>query len=587
MGMVVRTNTMAVNAYRQLNMNQTRLAKSLEKLASGFRINRAADDAAGLAISEKMKAQIVGLEAASANALDGISLVQTAEGALTEVHAMLNRMVYLATKSANGTYQDEVDREAIQAEVNALLDEIDRIGLSANFNGVKLLDGSLSGGGAGSVAGVANKISKELEGVLKFGQSAPVPAVKAQYAIRGDLAATFFEALGAYDVQAIGAGEMASLLGVSMTDYDVIDHTGAAITSTNLSSGAWTDATEIIFRAKEAGVDAKRDVFFNMGAMEQKAYASGFYEKVVGADAYRELTIIVDEEMIGDTNLIGKTFSINGKTYQFVGQTDKDYNDQYIGTKATALLENGNYAVNISDPGVSYSAAKVAEQIMLAVNNVEYKTDYALAGSTITGFDAWGDVTTHTTWAPSTNPNAPIGVGPIAVIGKGTGIMYGQVVDTTKTNIISFNVADKMWKAGKTGTGGSGGLTLQIGDTNESFNKVTVSVDDLRVGGLGLKGLDVSTQDAAGKAIDVIKNAINQVSTNRANLGALQNRLEYTINNLDVMNENMQAANSRIRDTDMAKEMMEYTKMAILVQAAQAMLAQANMQPQSILQLLQ
>ena len=143
MGMVVRTNTMALNAYRSLSANQNAVSKSLEKLSSGFRINRAGDDASGLSISEKMKAQIKGLEQASANAQDGISLVQTAEGALTEVHSMLNRMVELATKSANGTIQNEVDREAIQTEVDALKTEITRIAKSTNFNGIQLLDGTM------------------------------------------------------------------------------------------------------------------------------------------------------------------------------------------------------------------------------------------------------------------------------------------------------------------------------------------------------------------------------------------------------------------------------------------------------------
>ena len=142
MGMVVRTNTMALNAYRQLGMNNSAVAKSLEKLSSGFRINRAGDDAAGLAISEKMKAQITGLETASSNAQDGISLIQTAEGNLGEVHSMLNRMVELATKSANGTYT-QTERDALQDEVDALLDEINRISQSANFNGTKLLDGTM------------------------------------------------------------------------------------------------------------------------------------------------------------------------------------------------------------------------------------------------------------------------------------------------------------------------------------------------------------------------------------------------------------------------------------------------------------
>ena len=148
MGMVVRSNVMAVNAFRQLGMNNSQVSKSLEKLSSGFRINRAGDDASGLAISEKMKAQIKGLETASSNSQDGISLIQTAEGALTEVHDMLNRMVELAGKSANGTMDDTVDRAALQNEVNELIDEINRIAKGTNFNGIKLLDGSLAGGAA-------------------------------------------------------------------------------------------------------------------------------------------------------------------------------------------------------------------------------------------------------------------------------------------------------------------------------------------------------------------------------------------------------------------------------------------------------
>ena len=273
MGMVVRTNIMGINANRQLGMNNNQVSKSLEKLSSGYRINRAGDDASGLAISEKMKAQIKGLEQASSNAQDAISLVQTAEGATTEIHNMLNRMVELATKSANGTYDTAVDRKAIQAEVDSLLEEIDRITTSTKFNGTTLLNGSMQN------------------------------------------------------------------------------------------------------------------------------------------------------------------------------------------------------------------------------------------------------------------------------------------------------------------------LKLQIGA--EQSDSITVTVEKINVDGLGLDGLDVSSPDAANEAIQKVKDAINDVSTQRATLGAVQNRLEYTINNLDTTAENMSAANSRIRDTDMAKEMMNYTKMNVLTQAAQAMLAQANQQPQAVLQLLQ
>ena len=277
MGMVVRTNAMGINANRQLNMNNSAVSKSLEKLSSGFRINRAGDDASGLAISEKMKAQIKGLEQASANAQDGISLVQTAEGATTEIHNMLNRMVELATKAANGTYDtsaDATDYPAITDELKALNEEITRIAESTNFNGIKLLDGSMTQ------------------------------------------------------------------------------------------------------------------------------------------------------------------------------------------------------------------------------------------------------------------------------------------------------------------------LKLQIGA--EQSDSLTVSCTNLTATSLGLDDLeDIDDPDSANAAISTIKSAIDTVSKARAGLGAIQNRLEYTINNLDTTAENMTAANSRIRDTDMAKEMMNYTKMNVLTQAAQAMLAQANQQPQSVLQLLQ
>ena len=273
--MRIQHNISALNSYRNLTTNNNALSKNLEKLSSGYAINRAGDDAAGLAISEKMRAQITGLETAQKNANDAISLVQTAEGALTEVHSMLNRMVELSLQSANGTYQDDVDRENIQAEVDSLLSEINRISEATNFNGINLLDGS--------------------------------------------------------------------------------------------------------------------------------------------------------------------------------------YNNQ----------------------------------------------------------------------------------------------------------------------------------TLQIGDTSDSFNQLTVAINGTSAASLGIDGLDVSTQAGASAAVQTIKDAINSVSSIRGNLGAIQNRLEHTINNLSVQTENITAAESRIRDVDMANEMMAYTKNNILVQSAQAMLAQANTIPQGVLQLLQ
>ena len=381
MGMVVRTNVMAVNANRQLGMNNSQVGKSLEKLASGFRINRAGDDASGLAISEKMKAQIRGLETASANSQDGISLIQTAEGALTEVHDMLNRMVELAGKAANGTMEDAVDREALQEEMNSLRSEINRVSAGTNFNGKKLLDGALAGG---------PKVTLDDD-----------------------------------------------------NDVTTLDFTGRT-----------------------------------------------------------------------GKSVLGSTLTIGTTTYEFVK----------TGESATG----SNTAIEVGEDDDATALAAAAET---AITISDY-TDVAADGIlTITA-------------------------------------------DTSGAGSVAVEVA-------------GGGLTLQIGDTNDTFNKVSVAVGDMSSKGLGINDISVSTEDKAGEALATIKTAINTVSTNRANLGALQNRLEHTINNLDVATENLTAANSRIRDTDMAKQMMDYTKMNVLTQAAQAMLAQANMQPQSVLQLLQ
>ena len=393
MGMVVRSNIMALNANRQLGMNNSQVSKNLEKLSSGYKINRAGDDASGLAISEKMKAQIKGLKTASANSQDGISLVQTAEGALTEVHDMLSRMVELAGKSANGTIDNNTDRAALQKEMNALLEEIDRIADSTNFNGIKLLNGEL----AGKIdATFTEDTTDTLESVGITAGSLDLS--KADHALTGDLKVKF-------------------------------DGGGLVITAgAKTYKGTW-DGTST------GAVTLKQD-----------------------------------------------------------GTNDKD-----------------TITVNVKNAAT------------LKAVNAEKK------------------------------------VGTLA--------------------------------AGKEATEG---LTLQIGDTADDFNKVTVHIQNMNSESLGLKTLrdtGLMTQDAASAALNLIKNgaksAINTVSSVRADLGAMQNRLEHTINNLDVATENMESSNSRIRDTDMAKEMMEYTKQNVLTQAAQAMLAQANQQPQSILQLLQ
>ena len=408
--MRIQHNIMAMNAYRNYANNTSALSKNLEKLSSGYKINRAGDDAAGLAISEKMRAQITGLDKAQDNAKDGISLVQTAEGALTEVHDMLNRMYELAEQSANGTFEDGTDRKQLQKEVDQLKSEINRIADSANFNGIKLLDGSMS----------ATKVTK-------FNHLATTTSAGVDVSIMAD-----------------------SVFGSTGNRIDLTFKFAA-------TSGA-----------DKAGVK-------------------------VGKDGSVTIT---------------------------VANKDKD----------------------------GHTAAEI--QALLAK---------AVASSTEVSADMLSAV-----------QNATV---------SGKGITLGTNTKASWTTLAGTSGA----MSANTGAP----LTLQIGDTSDSFNQLRVGIRDCHVDALGLTDMKIGDQTSAAAALDKIKSAINYVSDVRGTLGATQNRLDHTINNLSVMQENIQDAESTIRDTDVADEMMAYTKNNILIQSAQAMLAQANQVPQGVLQLLQ
>ena len=573
MGMVVRTNTMALNAYRQLGMNNSAVAKSLEKLSSGFRINRAGDDAAGLAISEKMKAQITGLETASSNAQDGISLIQTAEGNLGEVHSMLNRMVELATKSANGTYT-QTERDALQAEVDQLLEEIDRISESANFNGAKLLNGDLAAkGGATKIE--LNGINSTASGSANaiYGATvanAAAAAVKEgnqfKYSVSLD-DGTSYEV--SFTAQKDSNGEVKELVAADGTVYTLTAKDTASVDDLNKAVLAELKKTELgemftiqaegttagtiapnsvasalVFTAKEPGANTPKvngvDIHTKWnGATTWTDTNANAKTLVEGIDEGREI-LATDITEYNGNNYDEAVFTINGKKFVLLteshtgadlGDDGADMNATYgLGSDVTILV-GGTDGLTKADANFTQNIKKIEEVTGLKVTDAIDESDYGAA--TDTG------------------------------VAAGAGIRISL------------------------GGSATGGLVLQIGDTADDFNKLRVSIEDMSAKGLGLKDLSIKDPDSASAAIDKVKNAINTVSTQRASLGALQNRLEHTINNLDVAVENLSAANSRIRDTDMAKEMMNYTKMNVLVQSAQAMLAQANQQPQSVLQLLQ
>ncbi len=680
MGMVVRTNTMALNAYRQLGMNNSAVAKSLEKLSSGFRINRAGDDAAGLAISEKMKAQITGLETASSNAQDGISLIQTAEGNLTEVHSMLNRMVELSTKSANGTYQDEVDREALQSEMDQLLEEINRISKSANFNGIKLLDGTMglnkaafTVGDTGAVdavegADLTDKLTLPNDNTAAANNvafhlgTASTTQVNPSFSIdfadleltAKDNSKTFTVTVGGATITAnaaakdtkMSAEDIAAAVVAGGTAGNDTDYAGTGLAATDKVvdvGGAvfkmTADGTKVNFEyvAQKTGAnatatldkvidDTKATAINNAIGSAVTVTAADFDKtgeahhntinvtqavaKVDGARAGMDVTLTADVVKPG------QTITIDDKTFKFVEWDGKaTLGADEIGiNKAYDLTKIADQGKAIDDVVNQLSHKETANFVIEAKNattihigqkvgNTEvYNTEEKLKAVVSAKGASTGAGTKLTVDAGKIVSGDSIRIGGKAYT---FGDEQGQIALGTDGADAITNLTKALEDDGYTVTANGnelvisaaagqdapaiigGGLTLQIGDTADSFNKMNVAVADMSAKGLGLDGLKITTASLSSEAIDKIKTAINTVSTARADMGALQNRLEHTINNLDVAVENLSAANSRIRDTDMAKEMMNYTKMNVLVQSAQAMLAQANQQPQSVLQLLQ
>lgn len=490
--MRIQHNIAALNSYRNLTGNNNAVAKNLEKLSSGYRINRAGDDAAGLAISEKMRAQITGLNTAQKNAQDGVSLVQTAEGALTEVHSMLNRMVELADQSANGTYDNEVDRANLQKEIDSLKDEINRIADSTNFNGINLLDGSLS----------AAKLDVKSANI----NNNPItPTVNAATGTTSEF------------VVAAGANGTKQTLTVEYADESGTLHE-VEVEYTSGNSAAAND-TAIL------------------GALQKSELASVFDIK---------------SDKAGKFTLTSKVGGENGAKLTGISTTDTTPNV----VKAGAVTKGKNETVTLAN----------------GAQNI-------IAGDTIVLNGKTYEFVANTSSKPKTE--------------GATAIVVGADVNATIANLNTAleNAGVKATKNGNdlvlSATKDGAALTLQIGDTSEDFNQMNVSVGDMHTAALGIADIDISTQAGAKAAVDKIKSAINSVSSTRGDLGAIQNRLEHTINNLSVTAENMTAAESRIRDVDMANEMMAYTKNNILVQSSQAMLAQANQLPQGVLQLLQ
>ena len=921
--MRIQHNIMAMNAYRNYSNNTSALSKNLEKLSSGYKINRAGDDAAGLAISEKMRAQITGLDVAQKNAKDGISLVQTAEGALTEVHDMLNRMVELANQSANGTYEDSTDRNQLQKEINQLRDEINRIADSANFNGINLLDGVSGSGKLSKLPVEYNTIStmqgvtvdnvsngKGTQGVYTIdinkmysngdtitidgttngtaafaqiektmgtdfeGNTAEEQAESLANSLQSDLGGNFdikvdgtkliitakvegtdgagtitavggtnadvsmtvdgattaasdgtagaqyigaFEVLGgktsggagnieegdvltftfkdangnALTAEITADAEMASsdaktatealtkalseatfkdnkdttgidesrlkvgdlftltankdgtvaagadafgtirvegknaiAAGGSSAVSFTINHDGAkktfnatqgqasAAATGTPQAGAWTAKTltqnftagdqvkitgtladgrtfEVLLEAgkdfkisdNETTATAKNESTKNLGeALKSSSLTVTLKDAdgnaagtLTGADLFGDKgEFTVDTSTTGEITITSKragtaanhnASNITGFTFvpldaaeakltktpavaQSAAQSSFTLDDKLeygaaikvgdttyeIVADARDTSSRNNVAVVVDDPTDSKAVAKaLADAIGAKETNytVDYEESTVKIISNKVGSDQvalsismpYGDkVTTASfefdpaavkegsvltfngnTYEFVSTGKSPVGEGNIAIevddFAKATSKSLGDAfVNVVKNGVATIDDAGVITLKGVENEDGTisdptvtfeNNLVLQIGDTSDDFNQLTVNLSDCHADAMGIGNIDISTQDGAKAAVDVIKEAINYVSDVRGTLGATQNRLDHTINNLSVMQENIQDAESSIRDTDVADEMMEYTKNNILVQSAQAMLAQANQVPQGVLQLLQ
>ncbi|WP_252243280.1 flagellin [Clostridium sp. ZBS14] len=458
--MIINHNMNAMNAHRNMGMNTVNSGKSMEKLSSGLRINRAGDDAAGLAISEKMRGQIRGLDQAQRNSQDGISLIQTAEGALNETHSILQRMRELSVQGANDT-NNENDRGQIQKEMDQLRNEIDRISDTTEFNTKKLLNGD---------SDVKSKLGTNLEGNIKVTGASDKTVAGTEFAITKVEVATAAKATTAIATNAdttakitLKVGDKKLELASGTAKEDIVDKVNEFLKKEGIDATASAESNKLVITSNKVGSDIK------LGKITDDAATPGTNVAATVADG-TNAKITVD----------GVADKIEGK-----GNTI-EINDEIAGAKGLTI---------------------------------DVKSAVATADAT-----------------------------------------------TGKVTIDSV------------------GMNLQIG-ANEGQN-IALSIGNMSSKELGVDSIDVSDAKKSDVAVTTIQSAIDKVSAERSKLGAYQNRLEHTINNLGTSSENLTAAESRVRDVDMAKEMMAFSKNNILSQAAQAMLAQANQQPQGVLQLL-
>ena len=572
MAMIVQHNMSAMNANRMLGITNSSLAKSTEKLSSGYRINRAADDAAGLSISEKMRSQIRGLNKASDNAQDGISLIQTAEGALNESHSILQRMRELSVQASNGTETDD-DREAVQKEISQLQDELTRISSTTEFNTMKLLDGSLGSKSASSQGATLTGSS-----VATFGATTiTTPDIKAYKlsALTTSTVKDTFEIDGQKFTVDWSKGEAKDFLAKYASDYST-----TAMTAGQTKSMAADLESLLNNAAADAGVSGTVSITSDaQGVLKMKSNNTsedssfGF----VGTDS---TNVGANKNEPGAASSFGAVLmgTNDTNTNKMVDATQKFANTIAAGSNFTMTINGTEIQASITalNEGTS-TMDDVATALKTSIDAAVTKYNTAMG----TGSSAELDAIDFTV---EKNKDGSLNV--VYNGDKDISFSFGELTDA---NGVTGTIATKLGLTNKQSASATSnkGIELQIG-ANEG-QTMEFTIDDMSAAALGVDGnkVDLATQDGAQKATTTIDAAIKKVSAQRSKLGAVQNRLEHTIANLDTASENTQTSESRIRDTDMAEEMVAYSKNNILLQAGQSMLAQANQSNQGVLSLLQ
>jgi flagellin len=534
--MIINNNISALNSYRNLNQNSHSMSKTLEKLSSGLRINRASDDAAGLAISQKMKGQIRGLKQAERNILDGVSLVQVADGGLNEIHSMLQRARELAVQAANDTYT-EFDREQIQQEIDELKDGIDEIANNTEFNGIKLLNGtnpqkiSNSGGGNQGIGNVLSNQPVDSDGRFAF---ATVDGYTST-ALDNNQRLVYGQGSTSYPSVRIN-GESHILYnyvqsptqesnGVHQTVYQV---QGVEITQSVRTVGPNQDKYEMTYEiTNQSGSPQDIGMLFHVDTMLGMDDNAPF---IVDGQAVPNETIYTGDDIPSDFIVYNQNTGTGG-------------NAEF---QAHGILKNMDGFTVIEEPS------------QFAIGQYARVSDWDFAGTGLvgdSGYSVW--------WNERIiNENESFTVN----------TFYGQSIPPT---VESPTQTEE----------GPFQIILQVG-ANKGQN-VKLNLTDARTSKLEVDDVLVSSREEAEEAISKLDDAIEMVSSERSKWGSYQNRLEHTHNNVSNYEENVTAAESRITDADMALKMTEFTKRNIINQSATAMLAQSNQMPQGILQLLQ